>query len=56
MPTSQLAATLSALRSSGTVQSVEPVHAMSLLDVPSDTYYAEQSTYLKALDLPGPGT
>src|SRR4051794_9493989 len=25
---------------------------MSLLDVPSDTYYTDQSTYLKALDLP----
>ena len=52
MPTSQLAATLSALRSSGSVQSVEPVHAMSLLDVPSDSHYADQAPYLKALDLP----
>jgi hypothetical protein len=34
VPTSQLAATLSALRASGTVASVEPVHEMSLLDVP----------------------
>src|SRR3954451_3973686 len=52
VPANELAATVTALRASGTVLSVEPVHPMSLLDVPSDTYYTDQSTYLKALDLP----
>ncbi len=52
VPTNSLSATLTALRDSGAVQSVEPVHPMSLLDVPHDSNYPQQATYLRALDLP----